>query len=162
MVVARDEREWCVLLSRMLLKKKEGRNATERGVCGFVSTVANPLPPSAQPRLSLPPLLSLDPLGPGDPLPKAEGFLLRLCFLLGTSLCVLHVSFIYGWETIGGTLASLTFLDATRSGSTLLPLFLPLSFPFPLLLPFLAFLISLRRTCLWFEIWSCQPLGHLF
>ena len=67
----------------------------ERVVCGFVSTIANPLPPSAQPRLSLPPLLSLYHLGGGDPLPKAEGFLLRLCFLLGSALCTLHVSFIY-------------------------------------------------------------------
>jgi hypothetical protein len=67
----------------------------------------------AQPRLSLPPLLSLAPPGLGDPLPKAEGF------LLGTALGTLQVSFICGWETIGGTGTSLTFLDAIRSGSTL-------------------------------------------
>ncbi len=86
----------------------------------FISSVANPSPPTGQRRLSHPLLLSLLHLGGRDPLIEGVG-------ILGMSLFTLHISFVYGWKTIGGKRTLLTFPNATQSSSNFL---LPLLFIF--------------------------------
>lgn len=102
--------------------------AETRVASAFISSVANPSPPSAQRRLSHPLLLSLHHLGGRVPLIEGAG-------VFGMALYTLHVSFVCDWETIGGTRTLLTFPDATRSSSNFLLLLLSLSSPSLVLVP---------------------------